>query len=398
MIALAGLLGLHLLGAALLAFAQRAPFTAALRSTSAVWASLAVLGACALGLPGVGVLITLALAAYALRAHGLDSPALPWRALAVLAVLVLARPWVPTQWDEFVWLAKARFEALGFGAGITAALDPAQQVVPAGYPPLWPSAIGWLCLGRDSLQAQVLAGSLLVLLSAATAAQSVLPLLQQAKVSRWWALVLLAAPLVWVHLRSTYVDLPVGLLGVALLGRLLAPRLTLDAVVLAVVLAGIKDEGVALALSATVGAMSVRRSWQTVLPLLAAVVTALTWRLLVSASGVVVFDHALGTPQLGWLPRFAELLVLDASDVFTWGVFWSVVAGAAVVGVRSPSARPFVAMLAVNVAIMAGVLIAGPERVRVFAENGTLLNRLLLQLWPVGLAVVLFSVGPSERT
>ena len=31
----------------------------------------------------------------------------------LLAGLVIARPWTPTQWDEFVWIAKARLESLG---------------------------------------------------------------------------------------------------------------------------------------------------------------------------------------------------------------------------------------------------------------------------------------------
>ena len=45
-------------------------------------------------------------------------------------------------------------------------------------------------------------------------------------------------------------------------------------------------------------------------------------------------------------------------------------------------------MLLLLFVFTAAALLSGPERVRVFAENGTLLNRLLLQLWPCAALVV----------
>ncbi|MDP1823932.1 MAG: hypothetical protein Q8L48_11845 [Archangium sp.] len=301
--------------------------------------------------------------------------------------LVLARPWVPTQWDEFVWLGKARFESLGFGAGVQAALDPAQHVIPAGYPPLWPAAVGWLSLGHDALSTHVLAGSLLVALCAATAIETFAP-----EKPRLLALgVLASAPLVWVHLRSTYVDLPVGLLGLAVLGLLLRSpeRPPLLAAVLALVLAGFKDEGLAQVLAATGAALLVHRHWRLGLPALVALVTVATWRVLVSTHGVPLFDHALGVPQWDWVPRFVHLLVLHATELFSWGVFWAVTVAVVLMPTRDPAARALRAMLVLLFLFTAAALLSGPERVRVFAENGTLLNRLLLQLWPCAALLVL---------
>lgn len=397
MISLLGLALVHLAGSAIVTLVVRRPLKVSLQSPSSAWVALAALYACALGPAGAGILLVLAGAAVLTRRQLTATPLrFPWAPVAFIAVLVLARPWVPTQWDEFVWLAKARFETLGYGAGITAALDPAQHVIPAGYPPLWPSAVGWLALGRDSLEAQVLAASLLVLLSFATAIEALQPHFATVRLEKWWAVVVFAVPFAWVHARSTYVDLPLGLLGVALLGRLLAPRVGLEAVVLAVVLAGLKDEGLALVVGATLGVLFSARNRERFVPLLAAIVTTATWRLMVSGANIVVFDHALGWPYWPWLPRFAQLLWLHATDVFSWGVFWAVVFTAAARG-KSALARPFFVMLATNLGIMALVLIAGPERVRVFAENGTLLNRLLVQLWPVATAGLVLSASKTAR-
>jgi hypothetical protein len=49
--------------------------------------------------------------------------------------------------------------------------------------------------------------------------------------------------------------------------------------------------------------------------------------------------------------------------------------------------------LVANLAFMMVALLVGPERVRVFAENGTLLNRLLMQLWPLGVLVIWFGLS-----
>jgi hypothetical protein len=86
------------------------------------------------------------------------------------------------------------------------------------------------------------------------------------------------------------------------------------------------------------------------------------------------------------------LLVLHATDVFSWGVFWAVTLAVLLLPSKDPIARALRWMLLFLVLFMAAALLGGPERVRVFAENGTLLNRLLIQLWPCASLLVLLGL------
>ena len=397
MIALVGIALFHVAGAGLRHLATRCGFLPALRSPSSAWFAIAPCFALSLGPQGGALLIALGAAWWMARpvSSALSPLGERGRALAVVSVVALARPFVPTWWDEFVWLGKARFESLGFGEGVRAALDPTQHVIPAGYPPLWPSLVGWISLGQDSLFTHVLAATLLVLLCAATALESI-------EVERPRILivaVLVAAPLVWAHARSTYVDLPVGLLGLAIAGLLLSAgdRPPLLAAVIAVALAGFKDEGLAQVAAATAAALVVQgfRKWQLAVPLLLAGLTMAIWRWLVHDHGVPLFDHALGLPEWRWIPKLLELLSFHASDVFSWGVFWAVTLGVALRPSRDPTVRAMRVMLSLLLVFTAVALLAGPERVRVFAENGTLLNRLLLQLWPCAAVLMMSALSPS---
>lgn len=403
MSAFAGLVLLQVMGAVLRALVMRARVRDSLATPSSLFLALGLLYASALGFVGVVLGTALLVCARLLpRPRDVTAPALlPWTALAVIVVLLVARPWVPSQWDELVWLAKARFETEGFGAGVRAALDPEQRVIPAGYPPLWPAAVGWLSLGVDTLETQVVAAALLVFLCAAVALEAWWPVIQRAKPSMVTiAAVLVAAPVAWVHLRSLYVDLPVGLLGVAVLGFLLTERLG-AACTLAVVMTGFKDEGFAHVLAATLGALAVKGVRRPFLhwlaPALLSVIGTVTWRWLLHRHGVNVVDHAVGAPELGWAGSFVGLLARHATDVPTWGLFWAVVAGVLLSRAPTDEVRALRWALVAGVVFIAGALLFGPERVRVFAENGTLLNRLLVQWWPTGAALVLLrlSVAPG---
>jgi hypothetical protein len=392
-IALVGLALFHLAGAALRQALTRCGWKFALTSPSSSWFAISVAFACSLGPAGVVILIALTFVFLIGRPFALEPPPQGGKArsLALLGLVVLARPPVPTWWDEFVWLGKARFESLGFGSGVLAALDPAQHVIPAGYPPLWPAAVGWLSLGHDALSTHVFAASLLVLLCAATALESLT--IERPRLLIF--AVLAAAPLVWAHARSTYVDLPVGLLGVAIIGLLLRSTEThrppLLAAVLSVSLTGFKDEGLAQVLAATAAALLIQgiRHWRLALPAFLSLLTMGLWRWLVQSNEVPLFDHALGFPQVDWIPKLFQLLTLHASDLFSWGVFWAVTLGVVLLPSRDPTVRALRVMLVLLFFFLAVALLAGPERVRVFAENGTLLNRLLLQLWPCAAALVI---------
>ncbi len=385
MISFLGLALAHLAGAGLRTAVGGSGWRASLASPASTWFALGAAWVLALGWAGAPLLVVLVLTTLKLRG---DAPGgrLPWVALGVLSLLVLARPWVPTGWDEFVWLGKARFEAQGFGAGIAAALDPAQRLAPPGYPPLWPAAVGWLTLGTDALDAQVVAASLLVLLAAASALEAWRESLGRADLL---TAAVVATPLLWVHARSGYVDLPVGLLGVALLGHLL--RGSAAAAPLAVVLVAFKDEGLAHVLAATGAALlfTTQARWRVALPAVAAAVGVLTWRWLCVHHGVHNDDHALGAPQLRWAPTLLRLVLVHATDLATWGVFWALAVASAISVKSVGPGRAVLVMLGLALLFSAGGLLVGPERVRVFAENGTLLNRLLLQLWPAAALVVL---------
>lgn len=397
MIAFVGMVGLHLVGALLRALAFREPLRLALRSPSSWAFALAALGAFSLGL--LGLLPAAALLLLARRSSAPAArPRLPWLGLAAISAMVLARPWVPTLWDEFVWLAKARLESLGFGAGVRLALDPSQHLLPPGYPPLWPAAVGWLSLGTDELGAQVLAGSLLALAALATAGEAWWPQLEAAPRGRALGVVVaLCAPFVWIHARSVYLDLPLGLLGLSVLGFLLSGRVG-PACAVAMVAAGFKDEGLAHVAAATLGALALRRAEVLRLgrPLVVAVVVVVTWRWLLRRHHVEVVDHALDAPAWAWAGTLLRLLVRHASDALTWGVFWGVALAVALARPSAPAASALRVTLAAGLGFVALAVLAGPERVRVFAESGTLLNRLLLQWWPTAALLVWMELSRAE--
>ena len=71
---------------------------------------------------------------------------------------------------------------------------------------------------------------------------------------------------------------------------------------------------------------------------------------------------------------------------------------AAVALLRAPRGavgRSVQVLLLANLAFVAFELLAGPERVRVFAENGTLVNRLLMQLWPIAALALLLALAQA---
>ncbi len=400
MIALLGLVLLHLCGSALRVISTRISFRQALERPSSVW--FAIVAAYCVSLGPWGALLAAVLVVISrVGLSPLPNP-LPLRrgeliGFAALSALVLARPWVPTQWDEFVWIAKARLETLGFGGGVRAALDASMHVLPAGYPPLWPASMGWLSLHHDDVEADVLSGSLLMLICVAT----LIEVWREEHVSLVGLAVLFASPLIWVHLRSTYVDLPVGLLSAALAVCLVRghERPPFVAVLLGVVLAAFKDEGLLHVFAATGAALLMHgvRKWRLSLPAVAAVTATLIWRGLLRSHEVVGFDHSVGSPAWAEAPRLAELLTLHLFDLHSWGVFWALTVAAMVVAGNSPMARGLRLTLLGLFAVTFFALLAGPERVRVFAENGTLLNRLLLQLWPTA-ALLVFSALLSPRS
>lgn len=396
MTSLLGLLLLHGGGAFLRTGLGGRSWRRHLRSPASFWWAAALLYGFSLGVPGRLALIALGFGLLMNRSRE-ATPELArgcWVTVGVFALVVFARPWVPTQWDEFVWLGKARLEALGFGTGARFALDPAQHLVPSGYPPLWPSLVGWLGMGTDSLEAQVVASSLLVVVAAATALEAWQKHLRRA--TPWWLIAVLVTPLFWVHARSAYVDLPVGLLALALLGSALNEDVSL-ATVLAVILCALKDEGLAYVIAITVatGPPLANRPLKHLAPGLAGALTAIGWRVLTHQHDIVNDDHALSTPQLSWLLPLGRLLLLHASDLASWGAFWAVAAVSVVRPAPEPITRALRWALVISVGLSALALLCGPPQVRSFAQNGTLLNRLLMQWWPMAAMLVVLTQPAS---
>jgi hypothetical protein len=346
------------------------------------------------------------------------------RALGLLLVaaglFIWARPAVPLYWDELVWLEKARLEAAGFGELRRAALDPSSGVIPPGYPILWPLVTGWLGgFQRDA--ASLLAGSgllriaCLALFAALTASPSSASSPSTARPQHaghrlGWVL-LFGTPLVAVHLRTAYVDLPVGLLAatvaVGLVRTLEEPELVplLGALTAAAWVVGAKDEGMAhvALLSGLLGAVALRRrDWRALgrclLVLAAGGLPFVTWRLLIAAAHVVDSDHALGAPVLSALGPLLVEYLRNMADLRSWGILWPVtIAFVAVAAWRRQRAaggpRPLEGLDLLGLCLVADLLLGlagllcGPERVRIFATNGTLVNRMLVQLAPLASVV-----------
>lgn len=309
--------------------------------------------------------------------------------LAVIALVAWARPAVPLYWDEHIWLAKVRLAAGDPLALRAAALDPSADVIPGGYPILASLAESFFAMLRADT-ASLVAGALALTVLAFAVAITMLP--SERRVT--WTLALALVPLAWIHVRSAHLDLVVGLLAVAV-GAGLArsrggDRGALHAAGLAAfLLAGTKDEGIAhvVALCAAHAVLARdRAATRDALSVVgAALVAALSWRALLAIHGVDAPDHAIQLAGLAAAPAIAAELVRAATDVASWGAAWPLAIAACVVLVTRDRGRGrYVAIsLLAQAAVLAIGLLAGTERLRAFALDGTLANRLLIQLLPM---------------
>jgi hypothetical protein len=397
-------------------------------------------------------------------AAGAPRRGVPWWAIAAaaLTLVVICRPATPAYWDSFVWLAKARIESGGWGALRAAALDQSTDVVPSGYPLLWPLAASWLSMGGRSMEALAAGAAAMTLVTlmlfldaaagaaglgrtagrstvanagpgrtagvagASTAADAGQSTLADAAGSaldepRWSALGLAlvgVTPLVFVHLRSAYADLPVGLLAATCTLRLArsverggdAPGDLSVAAMTAAALAGMKDEGMAH-VAALVVALIVVKVWKLwagerlplapgMAVLAAAAIPFNGWRLLLASHHVVDADHAPSTPDFHAAGAIGRTVLAHLADTRSWGALWPIAfACAALVLARGNTFRSATrlatfAFLAEG-ALLVSAILFGPARVRVFAFEGTLVNRLLLQLAPAAGVMLMLALGDA---
>ncbi len=355
----------------------------------------------------------------------------PWWGIAAgaLTLVVVCRPATPSYWDSFVWLAKARIESGGWGALRAAALDQSTDVVPSGYPLLWPLAASWLSMGGHSMEAlaagaaaMTLVTLMLFLDAAADASGSGRAAATDAVREPRWAALGLAlvgvTPLVFVHLRSAYADLPVGLLAATCTLRLArsverggdSPGDLAVAAMTATALAGMKDEGIAH-VAALVVALIVVKVWKLwvgerlplapgIVVLAAAAIPFNGWRMLLASHHVVDADHSPSPPAFQAAGAIARTVLSHLADTRSWGALWPIAfACVALVLARGSAFRSATrlatfAFLAEGALLVAAILF-GPARVRVFAFEGTLINRLLLQLAPAAGAMLMLALADA---
>ena len=348
----------------------------------------------------LAILVLLAVATRARRARSPSLAPLPglgfWIAAGALVLVCLSRPEHPILWDDLVWLSKARLAAPWPSRLVRAALDPNGGVIPSGYPLFYSLASAWLG-GFSSQRSAVAAGAAAF---DALACVAFLGAVWDSKPGRRLGrvaiavAVLVTCPIVLVHLRAAYVDLPVGLLAATLALSFEAPRPRAAPAVLAIALVGLKDEGLAhvlAVLAVATGFSAIRRSRRRLTAALVGLGCGATafaaWRLRLASAGVPA-DHALNYVRFDRAAPLARMLASHARDRGTWGATLGLGAGAWIAawarGRRAPGpSLRLAATLSAQAVALGLALLCGPDRLMEFAANGTLLNRLIVQLVPM---------------
>ena len=266
-----------------------------------------------------------------------------------VVVALLLRPDTPCFWDAFVWLTKARFASRGPLALVQGGLTHgAFAFYPEGYPLFDPFAVAALGAFGSSSYA-VVAGAVgfeLLAVGCFVGALGEEPARSRRENATRLAVVtalLVTCPLVVVHLRSSYVDLPLGLLLASLALLLPRERTGGACVILAMAMASLKDEGLAHVLVvAGLGAIhsfvlarqgareeARRLRSRAVAIALAALAVADAWHVRLEAAHMTNSDHALSRPHLERIGTLLALAIDHLSDFTSWGAFWVLALGAA---------------------------------------------------------------------
>lgn len=323
--------------------------------------------------------------------------------LAALGAWFAIRPAAPLYWDEFVWLAKPRLAGLAPAAFVDEVLRQGSFAIPHGYPVLAATSVAALSGFAVDPPTLFDAAQLFALVAAAT---FVLLADGDGRPRALLALSLVACPLFLVHVRSAYLDVPVGL-GAASVLVALERRAGRAAAVLAVFLVGMKDEGVVhlVAVAGTSATLALRDgrggdARRALGALAAGALAFVGWRVRLAVAGVSGLDHAVEVPALARVPTVLATLGAQALESTSLGALFGVALGAAVVGLAAPATSPTTRRPWVFVADLAtlplGLLLA-PERVMDFLRAGTLASRMLLQTAPLAALVVTGALVPRAR-
>lgn len=301
--------------------------------------------------------------------------------IGCVVLVVLLRPPVPLVWDELVWLTRTRAASLGPAALIGRALDPQGGLVPSGYPIGAGLLEAAFALFRSDLSAITAGAATLVLVAFVTFALSLASAPDLDRVAT--ACVLAGAPLLWVHLRTGMLDLPLGLFAASFV---LCRDRPLLAAAIAVSMAALKDEGaVYVVVASGCFFFSHRRLG---LAALLGLALSLTWRMRLRAAGIDAEHHSFAGFSPAVLPALLRELLRAASDPLSFGASTAAIGAAALLGSRSPATRPYALTWILSLSATLAALLVGPDAVRSFALEGTLFPRLVVQLVPLGAVLV----------
>jgi hypothetical protein len=134
-----------------------------------------------------------------------------------------------------------------------------------------------------------------------------------------------------------------------------------------------------------------------------AAVAMAAWHLRLRMNGIANADHALSLPHWQRLVPLARSSIDHLFELRSWGALGVLgMGGVIAVLVRPRSAPPdavwFASLLSVDAFALFAALLTTPGRVMEFATEGTLLNRLAMQLTPIVALLIAGWVAPCSTS
>ncbi len=335
-----------------------------------------------------------------------------YAALAMLVLVVVSRGPALIYWDENAYMARAAWGSAGLAAIRDRTLDPDPLVLTRGYPIFWaiPTAV------LSGLSSQPFS-----LLLAGSAAFLVIAILyvglctDRVRAGEPFALLAIAGvigtPLSFVHARSLYADLPLGLLVGAWTLLITGGRSLGSIALIGIALGGMKDEGITAALAGLIAVslvqvadVSRRRRLAEIGTVGSALLFILIWKWWSPTSGIPSAGHTFAAVHWDRIDDIAlRGFLRHASDVYSWGVVWAVAAGAIVSAPwtwmrLSPDTR-FLGVFVVLHAVgnFGAIAVAPTDVVEHVTVLGIVANRLLIQELPAVLVFLSMFVRDLQR-
>jgi hypothetical protein len=122
------------------------------------------------------------------------------------------------------------------------------------------------------------------------------------------------------------------------------------------------------------------------------------WRALLAMNGVEIADHTIEGGTLRETIGIATEIARASADVRSWGLAWGVALGAVIAAItRGGIARALGLAVVLQLLFLAIGVAIGSERLRAFALDGTLVNRMLIQLVPLAAWCVIEMLEPRRQ-